>query len=75
MKRWQGLICEHGNRTEILDDNTMLVFDTAWNPETKEYFDNKIIHNENGYDVEEIDKNGLVVGVCNHESILDYLGY
>ena len=75
MKRWQELISEHGHDIKVLDDNTMIVFNASWNPETKEYFNDKINRNKYGYDVEELDTNNNIINISNYDSVLEYLGY
>ena len=76
MKQWQGFVNEHVHM-EVIDNNTIKVYNSSWNLETGEHFNDIVKRNDDGsYQAETFsqDTNELVDTV-EYESIKYYLGY
>jgi hypothetical protein len=76
MKNWQAFVNDH-IKMEVIDENTIKVFNASWKPETLEFFDDVVNRNTDGsYTVQTFSQiMNTLDSTENFESIRDYLGY
>ena len=76
MKQWQGFVSEH-MQTNVIDENTVRVFNSSWIPETGEWFDDVVRREDTGrYTIMSVNQfTGVLNSIEEFDSIKDYLGY